>query len=204
MTEAPPIDAIPDETAYAEAVQLAADAAAAYYGDGTSPLDDDAYDRLVRGIAAYEKAHPDQVLEASPTGKVAGVVGDVPHTVPMLSLDNVFGPEELAGWTASLERRLGRPVTAWSVEPRVVSVLSAAGDAVDTPADVLSWLRRGQQAVVLLMTQSERDWELLLEQLQGASMTHGLIAVIDEESAPLGVRAMRSGARSRRRSKDRP
>jgi DNA ligase (NAD+) len=121
MTDAPPFAAIIDETAYAEAVQLAADAAAAYYADGTSPLDDDAYDTLVRGIAAYEKAHPDHVLEASPTGKVAGgaVVGDVPHTVLMLSLDNVFSPGQLADWVASLERRLGRAVTAWSVEPKL-------------------------------------------------------------------------------------
>ncbi len=113
--------AIADETAYAEAVQLAVDASAAYYADGTSTLDDDAYDRLVRGIEAYEAAHPEQVLPASPTGKVAGgaVVGDVPHTVPMLSLDNVFGPDQLVAWAASLERRLDRPVTAWSVEAKL-------------------------------------------------------------------------------------
>ncbi|MFG1683409.1 NAD-dependent DNA ligase LigA [Nonomuraea sp. NPDC049269] len=121
MTETPPITALSDDTAYAEAVQLAVDAAAAYYADGTSTLDDDAYDRLVRGIQAYEKAHPASVLPSSPTGKVAGgaVTGDVPHTVPMLSLDNVFGPEQLADWAAGLERRLGRPVTAWSVEPKL-------------------------------------------------------------------------------------
>jgi DNA ligase (NAD+) len=121
MTEEPPITLLADETAYAEAVQLAVDSAAAYYADATSTLDDDAYDRLVRGIQAYEEAHPEQVLPDSPTGKVAGgaVVGDVPHTVPMLSLDNVFGPEQLADWAASLERRLGRPVTAWSVEPKL-------------------------------------------------------------------------------------
>jgi DNA ligase (NAD+) len=61
------------------------------------------------------------VLPGSPTGKVAGgaVVGDVPHTVPMLSLDNVFSAEDLAGWAAGLERRLGRPVGAWSVEPKL-------------------------------------------------------------------------------------
>ncbi|MEV4079303.1 NAD-dependent DNA ligase LigA, partial [Nonomuraea fuscirosea] len=47
------------------------------------------------------------------------VVGDVPHTVPMLSLDNVFGAEQLADWAAGLERRLGRPVTVWSVEPKL-------------------------------------------------------------------------------------
>ncbi|SES96340.1 NAD-dependent DNA ligase LigA [Nonomuraea wenchangensis] len=121
MTETPPFTVPADATAYAEAVQLAVDSAAAYYADGTSTLDDDAYDRLVRGIAAYEEEHPGEVLPASPTGKVAGgaVVGDVPHTVPMLSLDNVFGPEQLADWAASLERRLGRPVPAWSVEPKL-------------------------------------------------------------------------------------
>ncbi|SNR94606.1 DNA ligase (NAD+) [Streptosporangium subroseum] len=121
MTEEPPIAVLADDTAYAEAVQLAVDAAAAYYADGTSPLDDDAYDRLARGIQAYEEAHPEAVLATSPTGKVAGgaVVGDVPHTVPMLSLDNVFGAGQLADWAASLERRLGRPVAAWSVEPKL-------------------------------------------------------------------------------------
>ncbi|MCA2219944.1 NAD-dependent DNA ligase LigA [Nonomuraea aurantiaca] len=128
MTDAPPSTLLADQTAYAEAVQLALDAAAAYYRDGTSTLDDDAYDRLVRGIQAYEAEHPDEVLPTSPTGKVAGgaVVGDVPHTVPMLSLDNVFGAEQLADWAASLERRLGRPVTAWSVEPKLDGLAIAA------------------------------------------------------------------------------
>ncbi|MGR6914197.1 NAD-dependent DNA ligase LigA [[Actinomadura] parvosata] len=121
MTETPPFTALADDTAYAEAVQLAVDSAAAYYADGTSTIDDDAYDRLVRGIQAYEEEHPESVLPSSPTGKVAGgaVVGDVPHTVPMLSLDNVFGAEQLADWAAGVERRLGRPVTAWSVEPKL-------------------------------------------------------------------------------------
>ncbi|MFE3451663.1 NAD-dependent DNA ligase LigA [Nonomuraea sp. NPDC059194] len=128
MTDAPPSTLFADQSAYAEAVQLALDAAAAYYGDGTSTLDDDAYDRLVRGIQAYEAEHPDEVLPSSPTGKVAGgaVVGDVPHTVPMLSLDNVFGAGQLVEWAASLERRLGRPVTAWSVEPKLDGLAIAA------------------------------------------------------------------------------
>ncbi|MFI6322760.1 NAD-dependent DNA ligase LigA [Nonomuraea sp. NPDC050556] len=120
MTDAPSITVLADQAAYAEAVQLAADASAAYYADGESTLDDDAYDRLARGIAAYEAAHPDQILADSPVGKVgAGALGDVPHTVPMLSLDNVFSPEGLATWAAGVERRLGRPVTVWSVEPKL-------------------------------------------------------------------------------------
>ncbi|MFF5209582.1 NAD-dependent DNA ligase LigA [Streptosporangium sp. NPDC000396] len=121
MTDAPHATPIADQAEYAQAVQMAVEAAAAYYGAGDSAVDDDTYDRLVRGIEVYEAAHPEHVLPGSPTGKVAGgaVAGDVPHTVPMLSLDNVFSAEDLAGWAAGLERRLGRPVTAWSVEPKL-------------------------------------------------------------------------------------
>src|SRR4051794_10099039 len=104
-----PVAQILDAAAYAQAVEDAVKAAAAYYAGGSSPLDDDAYDRMVRGIAAWEAAHPGQVLPESPTGKVAGgaMVGDVPHTVAMLSLDNVFSPEELTAWATSLARRIG-------------------------------------------------------------------------------------------------
>ncbi|MFJ8668871.1 NAD-dependent DNA ligase LigA [Streptomyces sp. NPDC093600] len=117
-----------DAPAYAAAVDQAAQAAAAYYTTGESMLDDDAYDRLVRGIAAYEAEHPHGVLDASPTGKVAGGAagGDIPHTVPMLSLDNVFSAEQFVTWTASLERRIGRPVAAWSVEPKLDGLAVAA------------------------------------------------------------------------------
>lgn len=117
-----------DAAAYAAAVEGATQAAAAYYATGESTLDDDAYDRLVRGIAAYELDHPQEVLDASPTGKVAGgaALGDVPHTAPMLSLDNVFSAEQFVTWTASVERRIGRPVAAWSVEPKLDGLAVAA------------------------------------------------------------------------------
>ncbi|MEU6974213.1 NAD-dependent DNA ligase LigA [Kitasatospora aureofaciens] len=115
-------------SAYADAVAAAVQAAAAYYTDGATSLGDDEYDQLVRAIAAYEEAHPDEVLPDSPTGKVAGgaVGGDVPHSVPMLSLDNVFSAEELTDWAAGLERRLGRPVNGWCVEPKLDGLAVAA------------------------------------------------------------------------------
>ncbi|MFG2793821.1 NAD-dependent DNA ligase LigA [Streptomyces sp. NPDC048419] len=123
-----PVAQILDAAAYAQAVEDAVKAAAAYYAGGSSPLDDDAYDQMVRGIAAWEAAHPGQVLPDSPTGKVAGgaVVGDVPHTVAMLSLDNVFSPEELTAWTASLTRRIGHEAERFSVEPKLDGLAIAA------------------------------------------------------------------------------
>ncbi|MEU9042919.1 MULTISPECIES: NAD-dependent DNA ligase LigA [unclassified Kitasatospora] len=113
---------------YADAVATAVRAAAAYYTDGGTPLGDDEYDALLRAVAAYEQAHPGEVLPDSPTGKVAGgaVGGDVPHSVPMLSLDNVFSAEELADWAGGLERRLGRSVAAWCVEPKLDGLAVAA------------------------------------------------------------------------------
>ncbi|MCI3220636.1 NAD-dependent DNA ligase LigA [Streptomyces sp. NP-1717] len=123
-----PAAVLVDAAAYAVAVETATKAAAAYYATGESALDDDAYDRMVRGIAAYEEAHPDEISADSPSGKVAGgaVVGDVPHTVPMLSLDNVFGGDEFTTWAASVERRIGRPVEHWSVEPKLDGLAVAA------------------------------------------------------------------------------
>lgn len=50
----------------------------------------------------------------------------MPHTQPMLSLDNVFSAEQFVTWAASLERRLGRPVTGWSVEPKLDGLAVAA------------------------------------------------------------------------------
>ncbi|MER5533957.1 NAD-dependent DNA ligase LigA [Streptomyces mirabilis] len=123
-----PAAVIVDAAAYAQAVEDAVKASAAYYAGGTSVLDDDTYDRLVRGIAAWESAHPDEVLPDSPTGKVAGgaVEGDVPHTVPMLSLDNVFSPEEFTAWTVSLARRIGHDVARFGIEPKLDGLAIAA------------------------------------------------------------------------------
>ncbi|GAA1083466.1 NAD-dependent DNA ligase LigA [Kitasatospora arboriphila] len=114
--------------AYADAVATAVQAAAAYYADGSTPLGDDEYDALLRSIEAWEQAHPGEALPDSPTGKVAGgaALGDVPHSVPMLSLDNVFSAEELTAWAAGLERRLGRPVDGWCVEPKLDGLAVAA------------------------------------------------------------------------------
>jgi DNA ligase (NAD+) len=123
-----PVSQIVDAAAYAQAVKEAVAAAAAYYAGGDSPLDDDAYDGLVRGIAAWEATHPDQVLPDSPSGKVAGgaAEGDVPHTVAMLSLDNVFSPEQFEAWAASLSRRLGHATERFSVEPKLDGLAVAA------------------------------------------------------------------------------
>ncbi|WP_380282146.1 NAD-dependent DNA ligase LigA [Kitasatospora purpeofusca] len=200
---------------YADAVERAVRAAAAYYGDGSTPLGDDEYDALLRAITAYEDAHPDQVRSDSPSGKVAGgaVRGDVPHSVPMLSLDNVFSAEELAKWFGGLERNLGREVSAWCVEPKLDGMAVAAryragrlhqvltrgdglaGEDISHAADAV----RGLPAALTEPVDVELRGEVLL--------THDQFEQANRLRAEHGATPFahpRSGAAGTLRAKDRP
>ncbi|WP_217226024.1 NAD-dependent DNA ligase LigA [Streptomyces anulatus] len=115
---------------YDTAVDTALAACTAYYDDGGTALDDATYDALVRRLADYEREHPDHVRAESPVGKVGGgaaPAGDVPHTVPMLSLDNVFDAVGLVKWGASLDRRLDAPARGgYAAEPKLDGMAVAA------------------------------------------------------------------------------
>jgi DNA ligase (NAD+) len=107
---------------YVAALARVRSAATAYYaGAGELELDDADYDALLARVAATEAAHPSWKPDRSPTELVgAGVAGgDVEHSAPMLGLDNVFGEDDLRKWAARLEKLVGRPVTAYTVEPKI-------------------------------------------------------------------------------------
>ncbi|MEW1760348.1 NAD-dependent DNA ligase LigA [Streptomyces cyaneofuscatus] len=118
-----------DSAAYNAAVETALTACRAYYGPGDTTLSDTEYDQVARQIREYELLHPEQRRDDSPIGKVGGGVaeGDIVHTVPMLSLGNVYSAEELQKWEASLERRLDGPVRGgYAVEPKLDGLAVAA------------------------------------------------------------------------------
>lgn len=124
------VTALASRTDYDAAVVTALAACAAYYGDGDTTLDDATYDTLVRHLTDYESEHPDHVRADSPVGKVGGgaaPAGDVPHIVPMLSLDNVFDAPGLVKWGASLARRLDAPMRGgYAAEPKLDGMAVAA------------------------------------------------------------------------------
>ncbi|HTJ38466.1 MAG TPA: NAD-dependent DNA ligase LigA [Dactylosporangium sp.] len=114
---------------YRAAVTQVRDAAAAYYAGPDLAMDDAVYDALMQRVAATEDAHPDWKVEDSPTEVVAaggGVVGDVVHSEPMLSLDNVFNEDTLRKWALRLEKLIGRPVAGFTVEPKIDGLAIAA------------------------------------------------------------------------------
>ncbi|GAA1187509.1 NAD-dependent DNA ligase LigA [Streptomyces hebeiensis] len=135
MTTSPAVEALTTPAQYRHAIARVREAAQAYYGgDGDfateSVMDDATYDQWLLAIAAYEQANPAEVAPNSPTDQVAAgaaPIGDVAHTVPMLSLDNVFSAEQLVSWGEGLQRRLGRPVEGgFTVEPKLDGAAIAA------------------------------------------------------------------------------
>jgi len=82
-----------------------------YHVVDTPEIDDSTYDRLFRELQEIEAAHPELVTADSPTLKVgAAPVSSFPphrHTVPMLSLDNAFGQEELRAFDERVQKALG-------------------------------------------------------------------------------------------------
>lgn len=123
---AEPFGSIEEYTATGARVRAAA---AAYYAGTALVLDDAVYDGLIARMLATETVHPDWREPDSPTvvvGAGAAPVGDVAHSAPMLSLDNVFDEEGLRGWATRLDKVVGRAVTGFCVEPKIDGLAIAA------------------------------------------------------------------------------
>lgn len=123
--------ATPFETAerYAEVIDEIRAAAAEYYNGADLAMDDATYDGLMARVAATEAAHPQWKAAESPTEVVAAgaaAVGDVVHSSPMLSLDNVFDTEGLRKWAARLDKLIGGPAGGYTVEPKIDGLAIAA------------------------------------------------------------------------------
>ena len=94
----------------------------AYYGRDTELVDDAEYDRWMRRLEALERYFPELAGQDSFTQTIgaaeATLFAPVTHAERMLSLDNVFSPEELAAWCAKTETAAGRPVR-WLTELKI-------------------------------------------------------------------------------------
>ena len=110
-----PIDS---QTAYDEAKAEVRAASRAYYGEGDILMSDSDYDMLLADVARAEAEHPEWVTDAVSTAVAAGALpgGDVAHDIPMLSLDNVYSPDEFTAWAHGV---LARTDCSFVVEPKL-------------------------------------------------------------------------------------
>ncbi|MGE5133682.1 MAG: NAD-dependent DNA ligase LigA [Gemmatimonadota bacterium] len=79
-----------------------------YYVLDAPVVSDAEYDALMRELRALEERYPELRTPDSPTQRVAGGISTlfspVEHLERLLSLDNAFSADELAGWGARVDR----------------------------------------------------------------------------------------------------
>lgn len=126
MTDGP--DNLPDlplDEARGEAARLAElilEARDAYYGRNDTTVDDRTYDGWMHRLEEIERRHPELQGQDSPTLSVGAArnteLAPVTHAERMLSLDNVFSPEELTAWCEKTRAAAGRDVR-WLTEVKI-------------------------------------------------------------------------------------
>ncbi len=104
-----------------ELTKILSEANYLYYVQDNPSMPDFEYDRLLRELEELEAANPDLVRPDSPTQRVGGEAlskfEKVTHSVPLMSLQDVFSPEELREF---IEKTLeAYPASEFSVEPKI-------------------------------------------------------------------------------------
>jgi len=83
-----------------------------YYVLDQPEISDAEFDKLMQELKQLEAEHPDLVTPDSPTQRVGGKPREgfvkVPHSSPMLSLDNTYSEEELRAWERRVHELSGR------------------------------------------------------------------------------------------------
>ncbi len=94
-----------------------------YYVLDDPLIDDQSYDALYAELRALEAAHPALSSPDSPTQRVGGKPREnlrtVEHAVPMLSLDNTYGSDELTEFARRVGERLTGAPARFVVEPKL-------------------------------------------------------------------------------------
>jgi len=83
-----------------------------YYVLDQPEISDAEFDRLMRELKDLEAEYPELITADSPTQRVGGKPREgfvkVPHSSPMLSLDNTYNEEELRAWERRVHELSGR------------------------------------------------------------------------------------------------
>ncbi len=94
-----------------------------YYVLDTPEIQDDEYDALTQELLKIENDHPDWTRDDSPSKRVGGPILEgfekVTHARPMLSLEDVFSPEELHNWLKRAAGDVGEEWIPWCCELKI-------------------------------------------------------------------------------------
>src|SRR5689334_3741150 len=101
-----------------------------YYVQDQPEISDAEYDALIRQLQTLELNNPEILTPDSPTQRVGGKPRDgfrkVPHSSPMLSLDNALNEDELASFHRRVSEGLGGRKCRYVVELKMDGLSMAA------------------------------------------------------------------------------
>lgn len=97
-----------------------------YYVEAAPEISDREYDALYAELKRLEEQHPELITPDSPTQRIGDApvpeLVQVPHRVPMLSIDNSYDPREVREFAARAHKLLGGEPIEWVVELKVDGV----------------------------------------------------------------------------------
>jgi DNA ligase (NAD+) len=100
-----------------------------YYVEAAPEISDREYDALYAELKRLEEAHPELITPDSPTQRVGEApvseLAQVPHRVPMLSIDNSYDAQEVREFANRARKLLGGEPIEWVVELKVDGVAVA-------------------------------------------------------------------------------
>jgi DNA ligase (NAD+) len=124
-----------------------------YYVLDAPTISDQEYDTLMNELKALETAHPELLTPDSPSQRVGGRPAEgfqkVPHSRPMLSLDNAYNEEELRDWDRRVHELAGNLPVVYIAELKLdgLSLALHYEIAANGDARLLRGLTRGDGSI---------------------------------------------------------
>jgi DNA ligase (NAD+) len=141
-----------------------------YYEEAAPIISDREYDRLYKELVDLETQFPDLATPDSPTHRVGGkplkAFEQVPHFIPMLSLDNTYSEEDVKNFYARIQRLLPNEKIPVVIEPKVDGV---AVSLIYENGRLRQAATRGDGTVGDDITQNIRTISSVPERLRGAA-----------------------------------
>jgi len=158
----------------------------AYHVLDRSTMSESALDSLKHELYKLEQEFPELVTSDSPTQRVGGKplakFAKVRHVAPMLSMEDVFSPEEFAAWVRRLQKLSGVGEIAFFCMPKIDGL---AISIVYEDGFLKSAATRGDGRVGEDVTQNVRTIETVPTELRGKWKRPGVIEVRGEVYFPV-------------------
>ena len=100
-----------------------------YYVEAAPEISDRQYDQLLKELQRLEAEHPELITLDSPTQRIGdqpvAYLEQVPHRIPMLSIENTYSIDELRAWATRTSKLLKGTSIEWVVELKVDGVATS-------------------------------------------------------------------------------